>query len=248
MSMFSASVHRIGLVCLAATLLRCGPNTQEAGTASSQHANEAVADIQVTDPQPYPFKFVAFGDMRFAEKPTLFRKPIADATARQQVIDRIGTEAPAFVVATGDFVFRGFHAEDWTYFDKAIKSLRDRGTPISPAIGNHEVGPFPPLWGPEAFKEIENLGEKPVAERGLKNYYKEFPGISQKRWYSVRYANCYLIVLDSELADEQSNAAQDQWVKTQLDSIPAGVDYISTPNESRHSHLRAHRYWCWELR
>jgi hypothetical protein len=219
----SSRIRRIGLAWLVAVLLGCAPDTQKTGTASSQ---AAVADIQVADPKPYPFMFVAYGDMRFAENTSYVGKTIANPTARQQVIDQITVEAPAFLVSTGDFVFRGFHAEDWTYFDKAIQPLRDRGTPIYPVIGNHEVGPFPNLWGPKVFKEIENETHENIAARGLKNYFKQFPAISQKRWYSVRYANCYFLILDSELADDPSNAAQDQWLKTQLGSIPADVDYV----------------------
>jgi len=124
-------------------------------------------------------------------------------------------------------VFRGFHAEDWTYFDRAIKPLRDRGVLIFPAIGNHEVGPFSiERWGPEAFQEIEKDTDQHIVSQGLENYYKEFHNISHKPWYSVRYANCYFLVLNSEFTDDPSIAAQGQWIRTQLDSVPSDVDYI----------------------
>jgi len=226
MNVVFGRIRRIGLVCMLAALWACNPDAQKTGAASYQATPAAAADIQITYPSPYPFSFVAYGDMRFAENASYAGKTIANPTARQQVIDQIGVEAPAFLVATGDFVFRGFHAEDWTYFDKAIQPLRDRGIPIYPVIGNHEVGPFPNLWGAKVFKEIENDAHDHIAARGLQNYYKQFPAISQKRWYSVRYANCYFLILDSELMDEASNAAQDQWLKTQLDSTPADIDYV----------------------
>ena len=152
MNVVSGRIRRIGLAWIVVALWGCSPDTRTTGTTSSKAVPEAVADIQITHPNPYPFRFVAYGDMRFAENASYFGKTIANPTARQQVIDQIGVEAPAFLVATGDFAFRGFHAEDWTYFDKAIKPLRDRGIPIYPAIGNHEVGPFPNLWGPKGFK------------------------------------------------------------------------------------------------
>jgi acid phosphatase type 7 len=226
MNVVFGRIRRIGLACILVVLFGCSPDTQKAGVTSSPAPQAALADIQVNDPKPYPFKFVAYGDMRFAENASYAGKTIANPAARQQVIDQIVMEAPAFLVSTGDFVFRGFHADDWTYFDKATQALRDRGTPIYPAIGNHEVGPFPNLWGPKVFKEIETDTHEHVAARGLKNYFRQFPSISQKRWYSVRYANCYFLVLDSELADDASNTAQDQWIKSQLDSIPADVDYV----------------------
>ena len=226
MNVVSGRIRRMGLVWIVVALWGWSPDTQKPGATPSPAAPEAFADIQIADPKPYPFRFVAYGDMRSAENASYAGRTIANATARQQVIDQIGAEAPAFVVSTGDFVFRGFHTEDWTYFDKVIQPLRDRGIPIYPAIGNHEVGPFPNLWGPKVFKEIENDTHQHIAARGLKNYYKQFPAISQKRWYSVQYANCYFLILDSELMDDASNAAQDQWLKTQLDSIPAGIDYV----------------------
>ena len=206
-----------------ALFLGCTRDTEKTSPASSQHDNAPVADIQINNPKPYPFKFVAYGDMRFAEHESYGTVIIANAKARQQVVDQIVNEAPAFLVVTGDFVFRGFHAEDWTYFDRAIKPVRDRGIRVFPAIGNHEVGPSPSqLYGGQALQEIEKKTEAYVASRGLENYYKEFPDISHKPWYSVRYANCYFLVLDSEV----DSAAQEDWIKTQLHSIPLEVDYI----------------------
>jgi Icc-related predicted phosphoesterase len=203
----------------------CTSNRQKLDTPTSRPGNTPVVDIQINNPKPYPYRFVAYGDMRFAEHDH-YGVPIANSKARQQVINQIAKEAPAFLVVTGDFVFRGFHAEDWTNFDQAIKPLRDAGVPLFPAIGNHEVGPFPAgLWGREALKEIESEGEQRVAARGLDNYFKDFPNISRKLWYSVRYANCYFLVLDSEANDDET-AAQDQWIRTQLDAIPSDVDYV----------------------
>jgi hypothetical protein len=218
--------NRIWLTFVTALSLGCTADAQKTTTASSQNDKAPVADIQINDPKPYPFRFVAYGDMRFAEHES-YGKVIANAKARQQVIDQIVKENPAFLVVTGDFVFRGFHGEDWTHFDRAFRPLRERGIQIFPAIGNHEVGPFPSkTYGGKALEGIEKKTEQYIASKGLANYYKEFPNISHKPWYSVRYANCYFLVLDSEADDEQSNAAQDHWIRTQLASIPSEVDYI----------------------
>lgn len=221
-----ARTGQIWLVSIVALLSGCTPKAQKTTTPSPQPSSAPVADIQINDPKPYPFRFVAYGDMRFAEHES-YGVLIANARARQQIIDQIVNEAPAFLVITGDFVFRGFHAEDWTYFDRAIKPIRDRDVRIFPAIGNHEVGPFPSkTYGSNALQEIEKETEQRIASLGLDNYYKEFPDIHQKPWYSVRYANCYFLVLDSEINDEQSNGTQDQWIKNQLESMPTEVEYI----------------------
>ena len=218
--------HQAWFICIAALLLGCHSDAQKNAAVTSQQGNEPVADIQVTNPKPYPFRFVAYGDMRFAEHEQ-YKVVIANAKARQAVIDQIGGENPAFLVVTGDFVFRGFHAEDWTYFDRAIKPMRDRGIQIYPAVGNHEVGPFPAkLYGGATLQEIEKDAEQVVASKGLDNYYKEFPEISHKPWYSMRYANCYFLILDSEIKDEKLNMEQDQWIKKQLDSMSSAIDYI----------------------
>lgn len=211
------------LICILGLLSGCTPNAQKTATPPPERGGASVADIQISNPKPYAFRFVAYGDMRFAERASYEGKVIANAEARQQIIDQIANEYPAFLVVTGDFVFRGFHDEDWTYWHRAIQPMRDHGVPIFPAIGNHEVGPFPPkFWGGKAFQEIEKETEQRIASRGLDNYFKEFPNISHKPWYSVRYANCYFLVLDSEIDD----AAQERWIKNQLDSIPSEVDYI----------------------
>jgi Icc-related predicted phosphoesterase len=221
-----ARVNQLCLVWAMALLPGLTGESPKTSAASSQRDHAPVADIQVKNPESYPFRFVAYGDMRYAEHES-YGKVIANAKARQQVLDQIVKEAPAFVVVTGDFVFRGFHSDDWTYFDRAIQPLRDRGIQIFPAIGNHEVGPFPSrLYGAKVFQDIEEKTEQYVASKGLDNYYKEFPNISHKPWYSVRYANCYFLVLDSEIDDEQSIAAQEQWIRTQLDSLPAEVHYL----------------------
>jgi hypothetical protein len=217
--------RQIWITCLVTLLLGCNSNPKK-DTPAPPPSLAARPDIQIKDPKPYPFTFVAYGDMRFAEKES-YGIVIANGTARRQIIDQIANESPAFLVATGDFVFRGFHSEDWTYFDQGIKPVRDRGIEIFPAIGNHEVGPFPSskYYESGTFKEIEKLGAELMAHEGLKNYYKEFPSISHKPWYSVRYANCYFLILDSE-ADDVQSTEQDQWIRAQLDSIPSEIDYV----------------------
>jgi hypothetical protein len=237
MKMLSARALQIWFTCLVAALLGCAPDAnkdanktesaQQGSRSVSQPPGTQVADTQISNPAAYPFKFVAYGDMRFTEPKSIIGRVVANGRARQQVIDQIGKEAPPFLVVTGDFVFRGFHQEDWDAFDQAIKPLRDRGTLIFPAIGNHEVGPFKTKkFGVEFFQEIENKTKEEVASLGLKKYYQQFPGISNKPWYWVRYANCYFLMLDSEVEDMPTLAAQEHWINAQLDAMPAEIDYI----------------------
>jgi len=222
---FFVRTGQIWVACLLIFLWGCTSDKQKTATTSAPRADAASAVIKIKDPKPYPFRFIAYGDMRFAERAS-YGQVIADADARQQVVDQIGKESPAFLVVTGDFVFRGFHSEDWQYWHRAIQPMRDRGIRVFPAIGNHEVGPFPPkTWGGEAFQEIASVAEPVIAARGLANYFAEFPELSGQSWYSAQYANCYFLVLDSE-ADDASQLAQKQWMTAQLGAIPAEIDYI----------------------
>jgi hypothetical protein len=222
-----ARTRQLAIICGIALSMGCNRGLQNSDPPPSAQTAGGVADIVVGDPQPYPFRFVAYGDMRFAER-EFYGQVIANARARQEIIDQIANESPAFLVATGDFVFRGFHAEDWRYFDKAIQPLRDRGVRIFPAIGNHEVGPFPALKNSQfrPFEEIETKTKEEIASSGLENYHKQFPSIPRSSWYSVRYANCYFLVLDSELDDGTSNADQERWIAAQLKSMPSEIDHI----------------------
>ncbi len=219
--------HQIWTICLITLLLGCKPDAQKKDVPVFPHT-ASMADLRINDPKPYPFRFVAYGDMRFAAHES-YRQVIANAKARQQIIDQIANENPAFLVVTGDFVFRGFHTEDWTYFDRGIKPVRDRGIQIFPAIGNHEVGPFPEIknYKFKPFQEIETDTKEHIASKGLENYYKEFSNIPHRPWYSVQYANCYFLIVDSEIADDDpSNAEQNKWMTDQLNSIPSEIDYI----------------------
>lgn len=221
-----ARIHPIWLICVLSSLWSCTPDTPRATSAPAATAPAASVDIEIKQPKPYPFRFIAYGDFRFAEHASYGWKVIADADARQEVMNQVAKESPAFLVVTGDFVFRGFHDDDWKYWHKAIQPLRDGGVPILPAIGNHELGPFPPkIWGGLALREIAHLAEPIIASMGLANYFKEFPEIAKKPWYSARYANCYFLVLDSE-ADDARNPNQMQWLTAQFAAIPPDIDYI----------------------
>ena len=176
-------------------------------------------DIVIQNPKPYPFKFVVYGDMRFTEHDSYFIYHIANGVARQDIVDDIARKKPVFVGITGDLVFRGFDSDDWKYFDKGIAPLRKANIPIFPALGNHEVGPYP-SWLQRFYR-----GRNLVAA-GLENYHKEFPEIPANRgWYSVEYADCYLLILDSHI-DYGEGSPQRGWMERQLDSLPAQIDYV----------------------
>lgn len=176
-------------------------------------------DIEIHDPKPYPFKFVVYGDMRFTEHNSYLIYHIANRVARQAIVEDIATRNPVFVGITGDLVFRGFDLDDWSDYEKGIEPVIRSKALIFPALGNHEVGPYP-SWLRRVYRG------RNLASAGLANYHKEFPDIPGDRgWYSVQYANCYLLILDSH-SDYTRGSPQRKWIEGQLESLPAEIDYV----------------------
>jgi hypothetical protein len=97
-----ARTPQIGIICVVALLSGCNRGAPNKETSPSVRTTGAVADVEVSNLKPYPFRFVAYGDMRFAERES-YGQVIANAKARQEIIDQITNESPAFLVTTGDF-------------------------------------------------------------------------------------------------------------------------------------------------
>ena len=195
--------------CISLVLYSFGLDDQSS-PRSGQIASPA-ADINAARPVSYPLKFVVYGDMRFARKDSYARHHIANSKARQELLDDIAKKNPAFVVMSGDMVFRGCRAEDWDSFRQGIRALVQSRIPIYPAIGNHDEGILPFCLN---------------AKAGLNQYHKQFPYLPTGRgWYSLKYGNFYFLVLDS-LADDSKSSRQSTWVATQLNSLPPDVDYV----------------------
>ena len=148
-----------------------------------------------------PFHFVAFGDTRFTDPGNT---EAANAAARQALVSAIANIRPAFVSIVGDIVYNGSQAGDWDVWDSETKRWRDEKIPVYPAIGNHDL-----------------KGDEKTA---LANYFQSFPELRQNRYYSVRVANCLMLVLDSNL--DELSGPQGEWVKQKLDTIPADVAFV----------------------
>jgi len=157
---------------------------------------------QVVRPSSYPFTFVVFGDSRFTD-PRDTRH--SSAQVRQAEMERIAQERPEFVVITGDLVFKGDNARDWQVFDQETQPLRASGARLFPTLGNHDVG-----------------GDRAAA---LANYFRRFPELKERRWYSVRAGNLMLFALDST-ADDGPGSPQWQWLENWLAALPPEVDFV----------------------
>ena len=148
-----------------------------------------------------PFTFVAYGDLREAPPSNT---TATDPVRRKAIIDAIAEVHPAFVEVGGDLVARGDDPADWQQWEKETAVIRDRGIPIFPAIGNHEL-----------YRD---------AAQGLANYFKAFPFLKQNRFYSVRAANTITLVLDSAL--DETSGTQGDWLQEQFRQLPPHVDFV----------------------
>jgi len=148
-----------------------------------------------------PFRFVAFGDTRFTDPANT---EAANAAARQALVSAIADQHPAFVSIGGDITYNGSVADDWKVWDSETKSWRNDKITVYPALGNHDL--------------------KGNEQTALSNYFARFPELQQNRFYSVRLANCLMLVLDSDI--DELSGAQGTWVKHQLENIPSDVSFV----------------------
>lgn len=98
---------------------------------------------------------------------------------RPQIAETIAKENPAALFHAGDIVNIGALEgwRSWNVFDTEFKPLTNKKTQIFPALGNHEY------FGPDSW--------------ALENFFKRFPHLKNKRFYSVQISNALFLILDS---------------------------------------------------
>ena len=148
-----------------------------------------------------PLRFVVYGDTRFHNPNDT---QAANPAVRRALVEAIAGASPDFVCFTGDIVYNGNDVDDWKVWDSETKIWRDKGIPIFPALGNHDLH-----------------GKEQVA---LVNYFTRFPELKGSRYYSMRAANLLLLVLDSSL--EEVTGPQGAWLGDKLEHVPSDVDFV----------------------
>jgi len=180
---------------LAAAILILFSGCIKGASAQTFHPADLQLEVKV------PFRFVAYGDMRFHDpKDTEAANPLV----RVALVQAIAEVNPAFVSLTGDVVYNGYDADDWKVWDRETSIWREKKIPVYPALGNHD------LHGPEKV--------------ALSNYFERFPDLKNSRYYSLRAANTLILLLDSSL--DEVTGAQGQWLVEKLDHVPVDVDYV----------------------
>jgi len=148
-----------------------------------------------------PFRFVAYGDTRFTDPANL---NAANPEVRQQLVRAIADVHPDFVTFGGDIAYNGDKPDDWKVYDQETAIWRERGIPVYPALGNHDLH-----------------GDVNVA---LDNYFARFPGLRHNRFYSVQGSGWLMLTLDSAL--DESSGPQGRWLHYRLAHLPSRTAFV----------------------
>lgn len=157
--------------------------------------------FELQQPIAIPFRFVALGDTRFTDSTD---QEVANGPVRRAIVQAIAEQKPAFISFGGDIVYRGDHAGDWAVWDSETSAWRDEKIAVYPALGNHD------LHGNQ--------------KNALSNYFQRFPALQEHRYYSVRFANCLMLALDS--VSDEMNGPQGEWLRQTLNKVPADVAFV----------------------
>jgi hypothetical protein len=153
-----------------------------------------------TDRVTYPFTFIVYGDSR---------EPAGDE--KGAIMDRIIAEEPLFVIQLGDIVpFADEH--QWQIADTFDGRIAKHGIAYYPVLGNHEY-----------YGKLEKYPEDPGPQ--LEPYFRRFPMLGTRRWYSYRYGNSTFVVLDTN-TDYSPGSYQRTWLMAKLKEKKGGFLFI----------------------
>jgi 3',5'-cyclic AMP phosphodiesterase CpdA len=146
-------------------------------------------------------RFAIVGDLQRTSRAELWRESNLPET--RLILRQTAAEAPDFVVLLGDLIFRGSSRREWSRFDEVTEPLREAGVPIFPILGNHEY------W----------LTPRPA----LANYFRRFPDLGSRHWYSLTYGSLRLVLLDSNRRFLPARRWNEQvgWYETEMSRLDA---------------------------
>ncbi|MHC1736899.1 MAG: metallophosphoesterase [Ignavibacteriaceae bacterium] len=110
-----------------------------------------------------------------------------------KILNEIARREPAFLVHLGDMIFDGSSEGDWKKFESDNEQIIKRNIPYYPIFGNHEY-----------------FGSN---DKVYRNFYKRFPHIAGKLWYSFVREKIGFIMLNSnfEELEEREERGQKKW-------------------------------------
>lgn len=145
---------------------------------------------------------IVYGDTRFTDPSNIVA---VNPKVRRWLVQKIADENPDAVLVSGDLPYTGSDPNDYGVFREETKVWRDRHIHFYPALGNHEL------------KGGEQLG--------LANWWKAFPDLNRRRWYSVAYRNAYFIFLDTD-APLGNGSEQRSWFDQQVAHLPRECQFV----------------------
>lgn len=135
------------------------PNSEYSYDVLNDGSDEGKGKFTTYPDEKVSFNFVAIGDTRNRHD------------VHSEILNKIMTKKPRFIVNSGDLVRNGRAIEDWEAFFGVSKELM-RNTPYYPVLGNHEK-------------------DSPY-------YYDMFDLPNNERYYYFTLGDALFIVLDSE--------------------------------------------------
>ena len=203
-------MSKLKLLCLAVLfsgLCACNPRAQEHGPGDESLTKNLLSGPGPTFTVPAKeipahWSLIAYGDMRFTD-PT--NESVTNPFARRALVAKIASEHPDALMLSGDVPYDGSNTDDYTVFHTETAAWRDAHLRVYPALGNHELHK----------DEI----------REPKNWWNTFPELKGRRWYSVEFANSYLIALDSDLPLTEGSR-QKAWLLDQFQHLPAQTRFV----------------------
>ena len=145
---------------------------------------------------------IAYGDMRFTDPSN---ESVTNPFARRALVAKVASEHPDAVMLSGDVPYDGSNVDDYSVFHSETTAWRGEHLRVYPALGNHE------------------LHKDEVREP--KNWWNTFPELKGRRWYSVEFANSYLVVLDSDLS-LTDGSRQKAWLIDQFQHLPVQTRFV----------------------
>ena len=195
------------MIFFALILTSCGTKDQDPNLSDKEpHLSDQ--DNHLFDNPRIDYTFIVVGD---TQPPT--------TEDQMQLINKIISERPDFVIHAGDFVDIGTE-EEWQRVDNTFGRVMDAGIPVYPVLGNHEYA--------NAGGRLSDTEDK------MKLYFDRFPHLKGNKWYSFKYGNITFIMLDSthmhflEKEDWDSDP-QVKWYKTAIDRTGMKIVTIHHP-------------------
>lgn len=143
--------------------------------------------------------FILLGDTQSTSHWEFWRE--RNRKERKQIIDEITRREPAFVLHLGDLTTRGSSKKHWQEFDQLHREFRRKKIPYLPTLGNHE------FYGND--------------HEALHHYFRRFPHLEYRRWYSFVWRDIAILMVDSNFSKmtEDQIGQQSQWYARELEKF-----------------------------